>query len=268
MTMEIFDAEALQRRLATRLIGRVIKYWPELDSTNTMAMRLAAEGAAEGTVVVADAQRSGRGRAGKFWYSPPGVNLYLSVLLYPAIAVQKVGLLTLIGSLAVADAVDAEGGQAQVKWPNDVLLLGKKVAGVLAEVQATAGQVDTLVLGIGVNLNVSQEILDRALGEAAWGAIALKEALGRQVDRGVFAATLLGNLDRRYEQFLTEGERDIIAEWKARSFLGQRVLVMAQEGSIEGVAADLDESGALIVRLDDGSAVHVFEGGILPLARA
>src|SRR5262245_46855807 len=117
MTMEHFDAEAIKRRLATRLIGRVIRYWPELDSTNTMVMSLAAGGAVEGTVVVADAQRGGRGRAGKFWYSPPGVNLYLSVLLCPSIEVQKVGLLTLISSLAIADAVDAEGGQAQVKWP-------------------------------------------------------------------------------------------------------------------------------------------------------
>ena len=155
-----------------------------------------------------------------------------------------------------------------MKWPNDVLLLGRKVAGVLSEVQATAGKVDTLVLGIGVNLNVSQEILDGVLGKIAWGAISLREALGHRVDRGAFAATLLGRLERRYEQFLNEGERGIIEAWKARSVLRQRVALIAQEGRIEGVTADLDESGALIIQLDDGSTVPVIEGAIRPLTGA
>lgn len=108
--MEVFDIKDLQKCLNTRLIGKELRYWPEVDSTNAMALRLAAEGAVEGTLVVAEAQHKVRGRAGKPWYSPPGLNLYLSVLLRPAVEVQKATLLTLISSLAIADAIEAEGG--------------------------------------------------------------------------------------------------------------------------------------------------------------
>lgn len=263
--MEMFDIEALKQSLHTRVIGRQLRYWPEVDSTNAMALRLAAEGAPDGTVVLADAQHKGRGRAGKSWYSPPGLNLYLSVLLRPAVAAQQAALLTLISSLAVADAIDAEGAQAQVKWPNDVLLAGRKVAGTLAELQTIGERVETLVLGIGVNVNVSQERLDQALGTTPWGATSLKAVLGREIDRVALAATLLGALERRYERFLASEAKAIVQEWKARSCLGQRVRAITPERTIEGVAADIDDSGGLLVRLDDGTLVRVFDGEILPL---
>lgn len=264
----MFGADAIKERLRTRLIGREIRYWPEVESTNTMAMHLAREGAAEGTVVIADAQSGGRGRAGKPWYSPPGLNLYLSVLLRPSLEVQEAALLTFIGSLAVADAIDAEGEHTQVKWPNDVLLADRKVAGVLAELHTLGRKVAALVLGIGVNLNVERDMLDRALGEAAWGAVSLKEVLGREVDRVAFAVTLLENLEKRYQQFLAGGKRAVIEEWKARSFLGRRVMVIEEEVRVEGVALDIDESGYLLVLLDDGSQVHVRVGEVIPLSRS
>jgi BirA family biotin operon repressor/biotin-[acetyl-CoA-carboxylase] ligase len=263
--MEMFDIKALSHCLNTRVIGRELRYWPEVDSTNAMALRLAAEGAVEGTVVVAETQSKGRGRAGKPWYSPPGVNLYLSVILRPAVEVQKAGLLTLISSLAIADAIEAEGGQAQVKWPNDVLLAGRKVAGVLAELQVLGERVETLVLGIGVNVNVGQDKLDQALGQTAWGATSLKEVLGREIDRVAFAVTVLGSLDRRYDHFRASEGKAIVQEWKARSCLGQRVRIIEPGRSIDGVTEDIDAAGCLLVRLDDGSLRRVFEGEILPL---
>jgi BirA family biotin operon repressor/biotin-[acetyl-CoA-carboxylase] ligase len=189
--MEMFDLKALRTCLNTRVIGKDLRYWPEVDSTNAMALRLALEGAVEGTVVVAETQSKGRGRAGKPWFSPPGLNLYLSVILRPAVEVQKAGLLTLISSLAIADAIEAEGGQAQVKWPNDVLLGGRKVAGMLAELQTIGERVETLVLGIGVNVNISQDKLDQALGQTPWGATSITEVLRREIDRVAFTATLL-----------------------------------------------------------------------------
>jgi BirA family biotin operon repressor/biotin-[acetyl-CoA-carboxylase] ligase len=266
-TMEVFGAHAIKKQLRTRLIGREIRYWPEVESTNTMAMHLARQGAAQGTVVIADAQSGGRGRAGKPWYSPAGLNLYLSILLRPALELQEAALLTFIGSLAVADTIDAEGEPTQVKWPNDVLLADKKVAGVLAELHTARGKVEALVLGIGVNLNVERDMLDRALGEAAWGAVSLKEVLGRKVDRVAFAATLLENLEKRYHQFLANGGKAVIEEWKARSFLGRRVAVIEEGTRLEGVALDIDEKGYLLVLLDDGSQVHVREGEVIPLSR-
>jgi BirA family transcriptional regulator, biotin operon repressor / biotin---[acetyl-CoA-carboxylase] ligase len=107
--MEVFDIKALRKCLNTQLIGQELRYWPEVASTNAMALRSATKGAVEGTVVVAETQTKGRGRAGKLWYSLPSVNLYLSVILRPAVAVQRAALLTFISSLAIADAIDAEG---------------------------------------------------------------------------------------------------------------------------------------------------------------
>jgi BirA family transcriptional regulator, biotin operon repressor / biotin---[acetyl-CoA-carboxylase] ligase len=263
--MQVFDIKTLRKCLNTRSIGRELRYCPEVDSTNAMALRLATEWAVEGTVVVAETQSKGRGRASKPWYSPPGVNLYLSVILRPAVEVQKAPLLTLISSLAIADAIEAEGGQAQVKWPNDVLLTDRKVAGVLAELQALGERVETLVLGIGVNVNVSQDSLDQALGETAWGATSLKEVLGREIDRVAFAVTLLESLERRYDRFRASGGKAIVQEWKARSCLGRRARIIEPGRSIEGTPEDIDEGGCLLVRLDDGSLLRVFEGELLPL---
>jgi BirA family biotin operon repressor/biotin-[acetyl-CoA-carboxylase] ligase len=251
--------------LNTRVIGKELRYWPEVDSTNAMALRLALEGAVEGTVVVAETQSKGRGRAGKPWFSPPGLDLHLSVILRPAVEVQKAGLLTLISSLAIADAIEAEGGQAQVKWPNDVLLAGRKVAGVLAELQTIGERVETLVLGIGVNVNISQDKLDQALGQTPWGATSLTEILRREIDRVAFAATLLTSLERRYDRFrASQGKAIIVQEWKARSCLGQRARIIERGHSIEGTTEDIDEAGCLLVRLDDGALRRVFEGEILP----
>jgi BirA family biotin operon repressor/biotin-[acetyl-CoA-carboxylase] ligase len=179
--------------------------------------------------------------------------------------VQKAGLLTLISSLAIADAIEAEGGQAQVKWPNDVLLAGRKVAGVLAELQTIGERVETLVLGIGVNVNISQDRLDQALGQTPWGATSLTEILGREIDRVAFAATLLISLERRYDRFRASQGTAIVQEWKARSCLGQRARIVERGRSIEGITEDIDEAGCLLVRLDDGSLLRVFEGEILPL---
>jgi BirA family biotin operon repressor/biotin-[acetyl-CoA-carboxylase] ligase len=152
-----------------------------------------------------------------------------------------------------------------VKWPNDVLLAGKKVAGVLAELQALGERVETLMLGIGVNLNVSQDSLDRALGKTAWGATSLKEVLAREIDRVAFAITLLESIEKRYDRFRASGPKAIVQEWKIRSCLGQRVPIIEQGRSIEGITEDIDDSGCLLVRLDDSSGLRVSEGEILPL---
>jgi BirA family transcriptional regulator, biotin operon repressor / biotin---[acetyl-CoA-carboxylase] ligase len=262
--MDVFDIKALRKCLNTYLIGRELRYWPEVGSTNATALRLAAEGAVEGMVVVAEAQTKGRGRSGKSWYSPPGLNLYLSVILRPAVEVKRGALLTLISSLAIADAIEAERGQAQVKWPNDVLLGGRKVAGVLTELQTMGEKIEALILGIGVNINVDQDTLDHALGETAWRATSLKAVLGREVDRVGFATILLESLERRYDRFLASEGKAIVQEWKARSCLGQRARIVERGRSIEGVAEDIDEHGCLIMRLDDGSLVRVIEAEILP----
>ncbi len=263
--MEQLHADAVRHGARTRLLGHSVHYWTEIDSTNAALARLRKAGASEGTVVVADAQTAGRGRLGKPWFSPPGVNLHLSVLLTPPLHLSEARLLTLIGSLAIADAIESTGVKAQLKWPNDVLVADKKIAGVLADVQTHEGQVEWVILGIGINVNIDRLTIDRLFGEAALGATSLREALGHEVDRAALAARLLEALEHYYFDFLSAGSRPLLAEWRRRSFLGRRVRVYEDDMQVEGVALDLDDAGCLVVLLDDGSSVRVREGEVVPL---
>jgi BirA family biotin operon repressor/biotin-[acetyl-CoA-carboxylase] ligase len=259
------NAETIRPMLQTRLFGKHLHYWAEVDSTNAALARLAKEGCEEGAVVLADAQSAGRGRIGKTWFSPPGVNLHLSVLLKPAIQVTEARFLTLIGSLAIADVIASYNVKTQVKWPNDVLVNDKKIAGVLAEVQLRNGQIEHLILGMGVNLNIDRPMMDRYFGDAAAGATSLYEALGKAIDRNDFTARLLERLEHHYFAFLEKGKAPVLAQWRAHSFLGRRVSVKEEDMHVEGIALELDEEGCLIVALDDGSSVRVREGEVVPL---
>lgn len=192
----------------------------------------------------------------------------LSVLLKPPIALHDVRFFTFIGSLAIADAVEACGAQAQVKWPNDVLVNDKKIAGVLTDVHLYSGRVEYVILGIGVNLNIERLTMDRLYGEAAPGATSLQETLGRTVDRNVFAARLLECLEKWYFEFRAHGKRPLLQEWRQRSFLGRRVTIREADMHAEGVAMDLDEEGCLMVNLDDGSTISVREGEVLPIQQS
>lgn len=262
---QAMEIGAITTMLHTRLLGKHIERWGEVDSTNAALSRLAASGCAEGTVVIADAQRAGRGRLGKSWISPPGVNLYLSVLLRPQVKATEARLLTLIGSLAIVEVLDTYGVQSQAKWPNDVLVADKKIAGVLAEVQLRGGHIEQLILGVGVNLNMDRPTMDRVFGEAAAGATSLYEALQHPIDRDVFAAQFLERLEYHYLTFLEKGGTSVREQWCARSFLGCRVSVKEEDIHVEGIALDLDDAGCLITLLDDGSTVHVREGEVAPL---
>ena len=160
-----------------------------MDSTNAALLRLIKEEAPEGTVVVADAQNAGRGRLGKQWFSPPGVNLHLSVFLKPPIQLLKPASIRSLAPLAIADAIEAHGVKTQVKWPNDVLISDKKIGGVLAEVQTRDGRLEFLILGIGVNVNIDRPSMDRVFGDVAPGATSLHEVLGRTTDRNALCGS-------------------------------------------------------------------------------
>lgn len=262
--MEIFSPEAIRRDLHTRLVGKTLRYWPQVDSTNATLFRLLKEGVPEGTVVVADAQTAGQGRLGKPWFSPYGLNVYVSVLLKPPIHLGEARVFTLIGSLAIAEGLDEHNIESQVKWPNDVLVGAKKIGGVLTEVQTKDGDVAQLILGIGINVNIDRATMDRLYGRAAAGATSVHEILGHTIDRTVFVAQLLEKVEKRYERFMGSGKGALLDDWKQRSFLGQRVRVKEDDRHVEGVAMDLDEEGCLVVRLDDGLSIHVREGEVAP----
>lgn len=262
--MTTLSADTVQHAAQTRLLGRVVHYWEQVDSTNAAIARLRKEGASEGTVVIADAQTSGKGRAGKTWLSPPGFNLYLSVLLKPAIPLTDAHFYTLTGSLAIADACEFYDVKAQVKWPNDVLVNDKKIGGVLADLHASDAKVESLILGVGINVNISRNTMNHLYADAAAGATSLYEALGHTIDRNALAARVLESLERRHFHFLAHGKQPLIAEWRSRSFLGRRVTIDEAGYHLEGVATTLDAEGFLVITLDDGTTAHVREGEVLP----
>ncbi|MBM4257569.1 MAG: biotin--[acetyl-CoA-carboxylase] ligase [Deltaproteobacteria bacterium] len=261
--MTQLHADSVKKVIQTRLLGSVVHYWDEVDSTNAALVRMLRTGAEEGTVVIADRQTAGRGRVGKPWFSPPGVNLYLSVLMKPAIPIADAHFYTLIGSLAIVDALANYDVSAQVKWPNDVILKDKKIAGVLSEIQIANGHLDSLILGVGINVNISRNDMNQQYSDAASGATSLIEVLGRPVDRNVLAARILENLERRHFQFLAHGKQSVVAEWRSCSFLGRRVSINEGGIQVEGIAINLDDEGCLVVTLDDGSTAHVREGEVL-----
>lgn len=197
-------------------VRRKILVYDTLDSTNTRAMLLASQGEPEGTVVVADSQTGGRGRFGRSWISPPGVNLYMSVILKPLVPAGKAWVLTFLGALAVIEAIEQLTGlRAMGKWPNDVFLKGKKTAGVLAETSSgSGGIINYLVLGIGVNLNLEVQELPEDLRTIA---TSVRTHCGRTLNRSLFVAELINRMDDMYTDFLLKGPRHIIESWRNKS---------------------------------------------------
>ena len=261
--MDAFDKASIASLLQTELFGRELHFFQEVGSTNLVTLDLGRKGAQEGTVVVADAQTGGLGRGGKSWFSPPRVNLYLSVLLRPPIPAREVTLLTLAGAVAAAEVMRHEGALAFIKWPNDVLVEKRKVAGVLAEADLRGDHIDLLVLGIGINLNTTRAMLKEGLGELAEGATSLKEALGREVDRARFAATLLSGLEAWYKRYLQEGRYAILKAWLERSLMmGRRILVRVDGRTVTGIVWGLDDYGYLLVRREGGPVETIATGEV------
>lgn len=244
------DPAEIQCHLEARRLGGRIDCVDETDSTNVDVAAAARAGAPEGLVLIADSQRRGRGRMGRVWVSPPCVNLYCSILLRPALAAAEVPLLTLMAGVAVADAVDVFAARAAIKWPNDVLLDGRKVAGILTEMEAVDGRPAFVVVGIGVNLNSTAEHFPpdvRAM------ATSIGIATGHQVDRARFAAHLIDAVDARYESLLRDGFSAILPAWSKRDALrGRRVQVRAANDTLAGVAAGLGATGRLLLQTESG----------------
>jgi BirA family biotin operon repressor/biotin-[acetyl-CoA-carboxylase] ligase len=222
----------------------------EVGSTNDVAAARAAHGESEGLVVVAEAQRSGRGRLGRAWHSPAGSGLYVSVLLQPPAAIAP--LLTLMGGVALCEAVrEGTGLAVEIKWPNDLLAPGgkRKLAGILVEGSATGSRLDYAIFGFGINVRASAypvEIRDRATS--------LEEELGRQVDGNAVLDVALAALDRCYDELLSGRGDAILARWVDLSpaARGARVEWTAHGVSRTGTTAGIDASGALMVQTVDG----------------
>jgi BirA family transcriptional regulator, biotin operon repressor / biotin---[acetyl-CoA-carboxylase] ligase len=238
----------LRRHLRGDTAEQHFYLFSEVDSTNDSLRELAARGAREGTVVVAEAQRRGRGRRGRPWFSPPGMNIYASVLFRPAIDAEELLSFSFIASLALVDALETFGIQVAIKWPNDVLVNGRKVAGTLVDCGMRGAAVDYVILGIGVNANIGTAALRAALGPAARFAISLAEVLGHEVDRNALLAAWLDGVAAWRDRWKGEGSAVLRKAWADRDILtGRRVEVRGDGVTFDGRVVGLARSGALLV---------------------
>jgi BirA family transcriptional regulator, biotin operon repressor / biotin---[acetyl-CoA-carboxylase] ligase len=270
--MPELSTEAIARARRSARLGRPVIFFERVGSTNDVACRQAAAGAAEGLLVVADKQTAGRGRMGRSWWAPKAASLLFSLLLRPAIPPARAGQLTMCLGLGAVEGIERVTGlHPTLKWPNDLLLDGRKLGGMLAELRATGDRVEFAVLGLGLNVNAAPPDL-------AETSICLATVLGRAVDRVELLAEILARCEAWYERLLAtqagrpsskpDAERwkpdaaePISTAWSARlDTLGREVTVGFAGGQLHGRAVGITPEGALLLEQEDGQ-IHVVWGG-------
>ena len=248
------------RALIKGKIGRNIISLGTVDSTNTLATELCEKNAPHGTVVIADRQTKGRGRLGRTWVSTAG-NLHMSIALRPAMASSDGTLLTMIASVACARAlIEKTGLPVGIKWPNDLMVSGKKLGGVLTEVKSMGNRIIFAVMGIGINVNSDMEDFPP---EVRATATSLKAETAKIHSKTLLISGILKEVEFWYDKLMSSGRKKLLAEWRRlSSTLGREVKVTTARESFEGIAQDIDEGGALIVKLPAGTLKQVRAGDL------
>jgi len=255
----------VQGNLATRRLGKHFHYFSEIDSTNSYARQLARRGAVEGEVIVAEAQTRGRGRLGRTWESPPFLNLYCSIILRPKLPPVNAPQLTLMAAVALTETVGAfiSDDAPTIKWPNDILVGGKKLAGILTESSCHADQIDFVILGIGVNLNYPVSWMSETIRGTATSIITLTQ---KSVSRELFFGRLIQDLDRCYGELEEAGFGVIAPRWEAGfGMRGKQVRVEWTGGVLVGTARGIDTDGALIVEDGQRKRRRIVAGDVVPV---
>lgn len=260
-TPDRLTADDIKARLRPKVIGTEVLVFEETASTNDVIEHLAKSGAREGLVVFAESQTRGRGRRGRVWESPRGKGLWFSVLLRPTLPPTAAGRITVAASVAVARALREHCGvDARIKWPNDVMVNGRKLAGILTELRAEADEILLAILGIGIDVNCGREDFQDALSGVA---TSLELETGRAHDRMGLAAHVLAALDECYRAALTNFET-VADEWaKLCTTLGRQIVVTMGQRRIEGFAQALDSDGALLLRRDSGQVERILGGDVV-----
>ena len=256
--------DRIKKRLEAKRLGGKFHYFVELESTNVHARMLAEQGAAQGEFVIAEAQTHGRGRLGRRWESPPGVNLYFSVILRPRLLPVHAPQITLMAAVALAETIDPLIEQAPViKWPNDILVNGKKLAGVLSEAACNLERIDHVILGIGLNLNYRAVSMPAELRRRATSVVDLT---GNDIDRESVMVRLIQNLDRCYGELEECGFETLRPRWdKFFGLRGRRVRIENHEQVVTGRALGIDRNGALVVEDEFGELQNIYAGDVIPL---
>ena len=243
--------EEIRAGLSTQLLGQQIVHFYDTSSTNNEAKRLAADEAVEGTIIVSEAQTLGRGRLNRGWFSPPGGGVWVSVILRPPFPPQEAPKCTLLAAVATVEAIrEASGLECGIKWPNDIFWQGRKVVGILTEMSAEMDAINYVVLGIGINVGLTEADFPEELREIV---ASVSMGAGREVSRVELLQKLLARLEYWYQLVKKEGFAPVLEAWRRESVtLGQPVRVLAGEETYDGVAEELAEDGSLLVRTESG----------------
>jgi BirA family biotin operon repressor/biotin-[acetyl-CoA-carboxylase] ligase len=257
---DILTPDLLRKRLKGNLFGKRVLHFFKTDSTNRVAMELGFAGEPEGTVVMAEAQTAGRGRAGRIWYSERGTGLYFTVLLRPRISPAQAPLLTMLAGVSARSVIQAQTGLVpELKWPNDLLLNGKKLGGILTEMHAEPNAVRFVIVGIGINVNQ-----EKFPAEISGIATSLRKESGRMTYRLELLARLLTQFENDYNRFLRDGPSFVVDRFQSVSSFaqGRRVRVDTSVESYVGTTAGLSPEGLLLVARDNGPLVTVIAGDV------
>lgn len=259
---DVLFREELESQLAgkTKWAGQKVCYFAETDSTNIQAKRLGDEGAPHGTLVVAEKQNAGRGRRGKGWESPPGHSIYMTLLLRPDIPPVKAPMLTLVMAYSVAEGLRrAAGADVQIKWPNDIVLHGKKLVGILTEMSTEIDYINHVVIGVGINVN-----MESFSAEIARTATSLRIETGRVMKRSPLVAEIMSCFETYYAQFCRTEDLSGLREAYNRLLVNcqEEVQILGAKEPYRALALGINDSGELLVRKEDGSEEAVYAGEV------
>ena len=259
---DVMTQEELESLLdgRTKWAGQHVVYSDEIDSTNIKAKQLGEEGASHGTLVVADMQTAGRGRRGRGWDSPSGSSIYMSIMLRPKFPPVKAPMLTIVMAYSVARALrTCTGLDVQIKWPNDIILNGKKIVGILTEMSTEIDYINHVVIGVGINVNlaeIQEELKDKATS--------LYLETGKIYDRNRLIGLVMGKFEKNYEKFVQTCDLSLMIDDYNMMLANkcQPVRILDKLDPYEGVALGIDREGELLVRVADGRIRKVCSGEV------
>ncbi len=256
------EKDALEDLTRGGIIGGKVHFLDSIDSTNNYATLLASRGAYEGEVVISDCQTAGRGRLrGRVWHSPPGVNLYTSVILRPDVAPESAPGLTLVAGVAVAELLNLYC-PVSLKWPNDILANGKKISGILTEMRGFGSKIDFVVIGIGINVNMDPSNIEEGIRSVS---TSLKEQTSKDISRLELAAALYCSLGKWYRVFIEDGFASVRDSWLQSSDMVGKMVEVTGGGCDfpqRGICKGIDDEGILMLLDDENRTVYVRSGDI------
>jgi BirA family biotin operon repressor/biotin-[acetyl-CoA-carboxylase] ligase len=250
----------VEQYLGTGVIGKKVIYTDTVDSTNSHAFKLALSGEPEGTCIIAETQKTGKGRLGRKWFSPVGKNLYMSVVLRPSIPPSSVYPITFLSSLAVYDTIQSVTGiEPTLKWPNDVLVNGKKICGTLLELSTEADMVRFVIVGIGLNINMEDQDIDEEIQSKATSLLLQAK---KPFERPMVCGILLTNLERYYTIFKEKGSEEICLIWEERANIKGKYFEITQMGeTYRGVSEGIDRDGGILLTIE-GTTKKIIAGDV------